>query len=491
MHATTPMRLRAGALGLAVACAGLGLCGSAAAQALPAIKPGQIANNFEQLRVTAVADQLIAYLIKASAWVDRVETRLPSAALAERVRDAVLAHPEVRLSLEQRQTASLATREAFAGFLPQVSGNVESGWRSNDLVSTPWSNVPAFKDNTRALALSARQLVYDFGAVGSQVDARTSLQAAAAARAEIKTSELTLRALTAWLEMFRAREVFALSQMNVASRQQILSFIDERERLGGSPKSDVLRARARLADALAVEVAAKNRLSAAEAGYREAFDAPPPPPIALPVGAVVTMGRYANLGDWVSRNANVAEARAQTEAAGHEAKSATASLLPSIQFEVSARRRDLGGEGVPGLDWTAGFSVKQNLYSGGADVARKQQADQRAVESRLAEDKLRRQVERAFAQAMADVNNSAAAVAARKEAAQVAAVALEAVREQFAFRRGTLLDLLRAQEELYAAGRDLIDGIVDESLVRYRLLDLAMELTPLFGIPLPGAAAAN
>jgi outer membrane protein TolC len=92
---------------------------------------------------------------------------------------------------------------------------------------------------------------------------------------------------------------------------------------------------------------------------------------------------------------------------------------------------------------------------------------------------------------MADVNNSAAAVAARKEAAQVAAVALEAVREQFAFRRGTLLDLLRAQEELYAAGRDLIDGIVDESLVRYRLLDLAMELTPLFGIPLPGAAAAN
>ena len=69
----------------------------------------------------------------------------------------------------------------------------------------------------------------------------------------------------------------------------------------------------------------------------------------------------------------------------------------------------------------------------------------------------------------------------------MAAVALEAVREQFVFRRGTLLDLLRAQEELYAAGRDLIDGIVDESLVRYRLLDLAMELTPLFEIPVASA----
>ena len=59
-------------------------------------------------------------------------------------------------------------------------------------------------------------------------------------------------------------------------------------------------------------------------------------------------------------------------------------------------------------------------------------------------------------------------------------------REQVAFRRGTLLDLLRAQEELYIAGHDLIDGVVDHALARHRLLHLAMELTPLFDI---GAAA--
>jgi outer membrane protein TolC len=364
---------------------------------------------------------------------------------------------------------------------------VESGYRSNDKVSTPWTSSPAYQDNSRALALSARQLVYDFGAVSSQVDARTALETAAAARAEVKTSELTLRALTAWLEMFRTREGYALAQMNVASRQQILEFIDEREKLGGSSRSDVLRVRARLADAQAVEVAAKNRLSAAEAGYREVFDEAPPAQVALPSSALLALDQYAKLGDWVVRNANLTEARAQTEAAGFEAKSATAALLPSVQFDMTARRRDLDGAGVPGLDWSAGFSVKQSLYSGGADVARKQQADQRAIETRLNEDKLKRQIERAFVQAVSDVSNSQATVAARKEAAQVAAVALEAVREQFVFRRGTLLDLLRAQEELYVAGRDLIDGIVDESLVRYRLLDLAMELTPLFDIPVASA----
>ena len=63
-----------------------------------------------------------------------------------------------------------------------------------------------------------------------------------------------------------------------------------------------------------------------------------------------------------------------------------------------------------------------------------------------------------------------------KEAVQVAALALEAVREQFAFRRGTLLDLLRSQEELYIAGRDYISSLMDRSISRYRLLHLTAAL---------------
>jgi adhesin transport system outer membrane protein len=143
------------------------------------------------------------------------------------------------------------------------------------------------------------------------------------------------------------------------------------------------------------------------------------------------------------------------------------------------------------MDWTAGIFLKQNLYSGGAEQARKRQAEQRVIESQMSEDNIKRQLERAFVQAIADVNNSTSAVAARKEAVQVAAVALEAVREQFAFRRGTLLDLLRAQEELYLAGRELIDNIVDHALVRYRLLNLASELTPMFDIPHGAPATQN
>ncbi len=490
MRLRFPLRTRAVACVLSLSATGMSGA-SAQVPGNPAVKAGPIASSYEELRVTQVADQLIRYLGRAMEWTDRPESRAPMPAVSPKVRKAVLAHPEVRLSQEQRATASLATREAFAAFLPQVSANLEAGRRSFDLVSTPWAAVPAHDDNSRALALSARQLLYDFGAVSNQVDARTALETAAAARAEVRSSELALRSLNAWSEVFRSQQIQAVSQMNVLSRQQILSFIEERERLGGSAQSDVLRARARLADAQVTAVAAQNRLTASEAVYREIFDEAPAAQLLLPEAPVVTLENYSNLDTWLARSANLAEARAQTQAAGHEAKSAAAALLPSLYLDVSVRRRDVGAEGVPGTDRTAGIVLKQNLYSGGAELARKRQADQRVAESQLGEDNLRRQLERAFAQSIAEVKNSSAAVAARKDAVQVAAVALEAVREQFAFRRGTLLDLLRAQEELYVAGRDLIDGIVDHALARYRLLHLASELNPLFDLPGPRPLSGN
>ena len=477
-------------LGALLFCTVLGTCHLPvlAAEAAPIAKPAfAIA---EKIQVHAVADQLNAFLGKAVEWVDTPASRVPVSSIRQRIQAAVMAHPEVRLALEQQQTASQVTREAFAGFLPQISTNVDTGRRRFDLVSTPYSFVPAHEQKSSAVGINASQLLYDFGAVGGRLDAQTSRGTAADARAVARSSELTLRALTAWHELFRARQIVNLSEVNRLSRQQILNFIEEREQLGGSSRSDVLRVRARLADAQAALVFAENQLNAADAAYREVFNTAPPEDLPLPEAVAVDLGRYADVAGLTRQNPLLAEARAQSEAAGYDAKSAAASLLPSVRLEVSATRRDIGGgEGViPGVDKSAVLVFKHNLYSGGAETARKRQAEHKAVESRLAEDSLRRQVQRAIAQTLADVKNSNAVVAARRETVQVAALAYEAVREQFAFRLGTLLDLLRAQEDLYLAGRDMIDGVVDHALARYRLLHLAMELTPLFEIAAPPPA---
>jgi len=69
--------------------------------------------------------------------------------------------------------------------------------------------------------------------------------------------------------------------------------------------------------------------------------------------------------------------------------------------------------------------------------------------------------------------------------------ALEVVREQFFFRRGALLDLLKAQEELFLAGRELIQGMVEQGLARFRLLHVSGELDALLEPALVSASPTS
>jgi outer membrane protein TolC len=61
----------------------------------------------------------------------------------------------------------------------------------------------------------------------------------------------------------------------------------------------------------------------------------------------------------------------------------------------------------------------------------------------------------------------------------LAVQALRAVREQFANRRGSLLDLLNAQETLHAAGVGLTEAEIDEALARWQVLYYSSAYWPL------------
>jgi adhesin transport system outer membrane protein len=172
-----------------------------------------------------------------------------------------------------------------------------------------------------------------------------------------------------------------------------------------------------------------------------------------------------------------------------EAQAAASALYPRLTLEISRTRRDLYSGGTPGTDSALAIVGNQNLYAGGADQARQRQAELRSQESLLELDIRRRQLEKLISELLAELDNGEAALKARREGVQGAMRALEVVREQFFFRRGALLDLLRAQEELFIAGRELILGLVDHAQARYRLLHVSGQLDDVLqASPAPAAA---
>ena len=419
------------------------------------------------------------YLLDMVKEIERPGRGTPLPVTRERIVRAVLVHPEVAAVNATQRSAQAATREAQAGWLPSIGATVEAANRRAD--ANPRLNVPEYRYGTESVALNLRQLVFDFGATKASVAASREREAAVAARVDNRKADLALRAVQAWLDVYRSRRLLTLALLNVQAREAMVSFLRQRQELGGGPGSDVLRAQSRLAEARAAIAASQARMQSSAAVYRELFGMDPERELDIPAlpefdGATIA----AAAADAAREFPAVRSAAAAQRAAEFDRDALQARTLPQVGLEVNVLRRDLVGSGKASNEYNAALVLRYSFYSGGADTARDSQAAERVVEASEQTRGVMLQVERSLAQAIAEDATTRAVLAARRDGVVLAVDSMRAVREHFAARRGSLLDMLTAQETVNAAGVALVDAEVDQVLDRWRVLYFSTALTPLF-----------
>lgn len=419
----------------------------------------------DKFKLNVVTDNMIDSLNSLTQMQGKGE--IPVDAFHKKIAAAVNTHPEFRAIYEQTKVAGFASSEAFAAYLPQVSATSNLGsllYRSGTA-----STIQPKGDGVDA-ALNLRQLIYDFGATSANYDAIKFRELAVKERFATKRSELGFRSISAYFELLRARMLYKLANDNYASRLEILNMLKERYELGGGSKVDVIRAEARLTDAKSTHINAEISLQNAQASYIEMFsDLPEAMP--MPQDVAIDLANL-SLDDLSSRFGSVREAKIGLKGFQAEAQAAESRMLPTINFEMTGARRDLGTFYGSFYEANANLVLRYNLFVGGQELARKEQALHRAEQVNNDLDNLVLQVKRSIAQSNAQVNEAENLLRARRDGVLSASESLLAVKEHFSYRRGTLLDLLRSQEELYIAGRDYISSMVDRSISRYRLLHL-------------------
>ena len=475
------LRLALPALGLALGT----LAGMARAQALtspgaPTAAPAtnrEVAAAGASVQTSNLGEAQIDYLLKMAEEAQQPGRGLPLEIFRERVLGAVLVHPEVLALRANFAGARESTRELEAAGLPQIAARADVAGHRQD--PSTINGVPRRDYETASAGLTLTQNVYDFGVIDSSVRVGKERSVAVQARLDGRRDELALRGVQTWYEVIRSRRLLAQLQLNQQSLENMVGYLMRRYDLGGGPISDVWRAQARLADARASLASAQTRVRNAEAGYREVFDAAPGA-LDLPVLPAVDRQAIAQAaGELVRDYPAVRSAEASRRAAEQELDLTLRRERPNIGLEVSAQRRDMVGRGAPGNDVSASLVMRYSFYSGGADQARAAQAAHRAVEAAEQVRSVTVQVDRALAQAIATEDNAAATLAARRDGVTLAVQALRAVREQFANRRGNLLDLLNAQEVLHAAGVGLTEAEIDEALARWQVLYYSTSYWPL------------
>lgn len=358
--------------------------------------------------------------------------------------------------------------EAMAGLLPQVSYGSGTGKRDYDVAASN-GGLTNYSGEFKQRTLTAKQMLFDFGGVWYNMSAAQKRQAASEMKADAQRSEVLLQAVRVFYETQRGLLQVRLARENLQARRAFVSFIRERAELGASSSADVIRAESRVAEALDALSSSLQALSQAQASYRQFYNQEAEPYI-LPKEISMEGLDFVALEVFVDTHPMKLEAELNLEAARADLSASKARFVGGVYFEVSRGETRSPGESQFKTDNTAMVVFRSELFSGGAQYAKVQQAVARVEQAELELERVKQDLIRNLRDSYSDYNGQVAAVSARMLVFKGAEDSYGISKDLYAFSRSSLFEVLKSQEDLFNAGQRLIDSVINRAVARYKLL---------------------
>ncbi|MEM9288807.1 MAG: TolC family protein [Pseudomonadota bacterium] len=404
-------------------------------------------------------------------------------AFKDAVRQAVDVNPTVKSAIAQRTEAKQSRREAKSSLLPTVGVGVSGQQEfSSSFDDDPDILVERSRPRERVDArVYGEQLLFDSGATFARMDAAETRMDEAEANTQMVATQIALDAISAYLEVVQFRQLRAVGEALVARHDDILAQVTERYDNGVGSIQDVARVAARKASAQAQLAGFDRNLAGAMSRFEQLFQTEPgefarPKLIESDVAAADDMLTMA-----LNDNPTLARATANARAAKLDQKAIERGNLPSVSVAVDATKFGVF-ENNDNYDVRGRLVMDYDLFAGGSRKAQERQALQRTRQAEFQEDQARLEVERDVRIAMRELAVLNAQLSTLEFALQANQDARDAFVQQFAVARGTLLDLLQAEADYFAAAIALLDGRMERDMAHYRLMAQTGALLPTFGL---------
>ena len=229
------------------------------------------------------------------------------------------------------------------------------------------------------------------------------------------------------------------------------------------------------------------QLGQARAQYREAFgaDAPaqlarsaPPPSGAQSLDAAAALAR---------QSPTLLVALRLADAAHRTAGAARADGLPRLTAGLNATRYN-AFTGNSDYEVRGTINLRQSLFAGGRQRGIIAEAAAQARSAGYAADRIAGETERDAAAAFSDVEVLVRTLTTLETAYVANRRARDAYVEQFRVSRGSLIELLRAEQAYAAAATAYLSGVIDLDVARYVLLVRTGEILATTGVKLTSTA---
>lgn len=392
-----------------------------------------------------------------------------------------------------RDAAIEAKPQARAALLPQISGAFSYGYvdttgsvqqadvdaNGNPIVVERSINNSG-TDETLSVTLNQSLFSLENWRRLQQADRQVAL-----AQAQYRSQEqaLVLRTAEAYFGVLNAQDSLRSARAEKAAVERQLEQAKKRFEVGLSAITDVQEAQARYDLTVATELQAEQTLSAAREALNEIIDAPAGEVATLQEDIPLPAPNPDNADRWVEAalesNLDLLGARLNYEIAVRSVQAAKAGHLPTLGLQGGYRDNTSESGSFPQDAESASVAATLSIpiFSGGLTQSNVRQAIATREQRDAERDGSARLVERNTRDAYQGVVTGAARVKAFKQAVISSRTALEASETGLEVGTRTAVDVLNAQQQLYAAERDYLQSRYDYLLSVLRLKAAAGRLT--------------
>ena len=426
----------------------------------------------------------IARLVGFTAGLALTATLTAPAAFAESLVEALASAYQNNPTLLAERASLRATDEgvasALSGWRPTVQIDGDAGFSESETTSVTSGFTTTTKDSLqpRSFSFTITEPLYRGGRTEAETLSAENLVDAGRAGLAVTEQRVLLDAVTAYMDVLRNKTVVQLNRNNERVVERQLQAARDRFEVGEVTRTDVAQAEARAAQAKADRIGAEGNLISSRATYRQ-FIGDLPGKLEWParIGGVPANERDA-LQAASTANPTIVSANFSELSARDDIDVAISDLLPQVSlrgaydrsFDVSAFTEELDS-----LSRSAVVTVP--LYQSGAVHSAVRRSKQIASQRRLEYEEARRAVFEEVTRAWESLITAQAQISAFQAQVRAAELALEGVEQETIVGLRTTLDVLDAEQEVFAAGVNLVSAERDAVVSSYWVKATIGELT--------------
>ena len=412
----------------------------------------------------------------------------PAQPFLETLGTAVEKHPAVAAAAADQQATQAVRTQVRSGLFPQIDAQLVGQRALARDFGDRTAIVESLQPRSRSDAIvTGEQLLYDFGATGNRISAANDRIKAAEAEVGRVADDTALRAVAAAYQVIGYQALVEISAGMAVRQRGILGDVRARVDSGIGAAGDTARAEAVLADAEVQTARFERLLGQARANYRETFGSDAPPRLSRPLPPS-SAAQSLDAAQAMARLAPAVQvALRRADAARREYRAAKADGLPRLSANINGSRYDVFTASDYEVRGT--ITLRQSLFAGGRQRGAAEEAGAKSRSAGFTADLIADESERDAGSAFTDLV-AAQKIARSLETAYIASRRTrDAYVEQFRVARGTLIELLRAEQDYYTAAANYLQGVIDLDVARYTLLARTGEMLPLIGIKLSASAS--